>query len=85
VQRWQEDVSRISYEVIEMHHNRNVYRTVTQIAVDNGGLPPSAFFLYLNATYGVTQVAAVRNRPMFARTRSPSPGCSTRSGANHSG
>jgi hypothetical protein len=45
-----------------MHHNRNVYRTVTQIAVDHGGLPPSAFFPYLNATYGVTQVAAVRRQ-----------------------
>jgi hypothetical protein len=62
VQRWQEDVSRISYEVVEMHHNRNVYRTVLAIAVEHGKLPPSAFFLYLNATYGVTQVAAVRRQ-----------------------
>jgi hypothetical protein len=62
VQRWQEDVSRISNEVIEMHHNRNVYRTVLAIAVEHGGLPRSAFLLYLNATYGVTQVAAVRRQ-----------------------
>jgi hypothetical protein len=62
VQQWQEDIGRISSEVVEMHHNRNVYRTVIKIAVEHGGLPASAFFNFLNATYGVTQVPAVRRQ-----------------------
>jgi hypothetical protein len=44
-----------------MHHNRNVFRWVNEIAVAHG-LPPSSFFGYLTATYGVTQVAAVRRQ-----------------------
>jgi hypothetical protein len=61
VERWQMDVGRIASEVIEMHHNRNVFRSVNEIAVAHG-LPPSSFFGYLTATYGVTQVAAVRRQ-----------------------
>jgi hypothetical protein len=61
VERWQMDVGRIASEVIEMHHNRNVFRRVNEIAVARS-LPPSSFFGYLTATYGVTQVAAVRRQ-----------------------
>jgi hypothetical protein len=61
VQRWQMDIGRIELEVVEMHHNRNVFRRVNDIAVEHG-VPPSSFFGYLTATYGVTQVAAVRRQ-----------------------
>jgi hypothetical protein len=30
-----------------MHHNRNVFRLVLEIAVAHGDLPPSEFFRYL--------------------------------------
>lgn len=38
VVRWQDDVARIAADVVAMHFYREIYRRVTQIAVDQGGL-----------------------------------------------
>jgi hypothetical protein len=56
---------------------------VIEIAVEHGDLPPSLLLEYLQFTYGVTQVTAGAGRPTFARTSSPSPGCSPASRPSH--
>jgi hypothetical protein len=62
VVRWQDDVARIAGDVLAMHFYREIYRGVTQIAVDHGGAPSSAFFSYLTDTYGQTQLVGIRRQ-----------------------
>jgi hypothetical protein len=62
VEKWHEDLETIKNEVLGLHHNRDVYRTVGRIVDEHGDLPPSLFFNYAQQTYAVTQSAAIRRQ-----------------------
>jgi AbiU2 len=62
VEKWERDLAAIKNEVLGLHHNRDVYRTVGQIVEEHGQLPPSLFFDYAQRTYAVTQSAAIRRQ-----------------------
>jgi hypothetical protein len=62
VEKWEKDLDTIKDEVIGLHHNRDVYRTVGRIVDEHGGLPPTLFFDYAQRTYAVTQQAAIRRQ-----------------------
>jgi HEPN superfamily AbiU2-like protein len=62
VEKWERDLEAIKNEVLGLHHNRDVYRTVGRIVDEHGGLPPSLFFDYTQRTYAVTQCAAIRRQ-----------------------
>jgi hypothetical protein len=62
VEKWESDLESIKNEVLGLHHNRDVYRTVGKIVEENGDLPPSLFFNYSQRTYAVTQCAAIRRQ-----------------------
>jgi AbiU2 len=62
VEKWERDLETIKNEVLGLHHNRDVYRTVGQIVDEHGQLPPSLFFDYAQRTYAVTQSAAIRRQ-----------------------
>jgi hypothetical protein len=62
IEKWERDLETIKNEVLGLHHNRDVYRTVGQIVDEHGQLPPSLFFNYAQRTYAVTQSAAIRRQ-----------------------
>jgi hypothetical protein len=59
-QRWYE--GRIQPEVLAMHHHRDVFWKVIEIAENNEELPESLFWGYFQDTYAVSQGAAVRRQ-----------------------
>jgi AbiU2 len=69
VEKWERDLETIKNEVLGLHHNRDVYRTVGRIVDEYGQLPPSLFFDYAQRTYAVTQSAAIRRQAEVNPTR----------------
>lgn len=69
IEKWERDLETIKNEVIGLHHNRDVYRTVGRIVDEHGHLPSSLFFNYAQRTYAVTQCAAIRRQAEVDPTR----------------
>jgi hypothetical protein len=69
IEKWERDLEVVENEVLGLHHNRDVYRTVGRIVDEHGHLPPALFFTYAQRTYAVTQSAAIRRQAEVNPTR----------------
>jgi hypothetical protein len=69
VEKWQDDLAKIAFEVVVLISHRSVYRAVSEIIAANDELPPSLFYSLLSTTYGDSQIVAIRRQAEAEKSR----------------